>query len=414
MQGESFRFIHASDFHLENPLGELDSLPSHIRDVLTTAPWEAAKEVFEAALAENVDFVVLCGDLLNPTTAGPRGLAMLLEYFDRLNQKSTPVFWAAGIADDPSQWPESATLPSNVTLFSKDTVMSVPVMRGDRTLCHVVGRSCDGRNVLNVPGFTVEPTDHFTVGVGYGSSDADALAEGRFDYWALGGKHNRHVVDGGATAGAIYCGAPQGRDFNECGPHGYTIVDVDADQNARIHEIECDKIRYCHVDIDAAELGTASNVKNLMGERVSRLMRDNAGRHLLIGWDISVANGDMLQMVGDSEELLTWARREYGHGSPAAWTLDVRVRPPHSYPQAWFDEETILGDFLRVTAEHSKKDSRDINLSPFTEEHEGILSTTATLLAEVSSSNRKEIMDQATLLGVELLRGGKPQLVQKS
>ena len=32
MPSESFRFIHASDFHLERPLGDLDLLPAHLRD----------------------------------------------------------------------------------------------------------------------------------------------------------------------------------------------------------------------------------------------------------------------------------------------------------------------------------------------------------------------------------------------
>ena len=51
---------------------------------------------------------------------------------------------------------------------------------------------------------------------------------------------------------------------------------------------------------------------------------------------------------------------------------------------------------------------------PMTEEHPGLASTTSTLLAEVAASERMEVLDQATLLGVELLRGGKPNLVQKS
>jgi hypothetical protein len=49
-----------------------------------------------------------------------------------------------------------------------------------------------------------------------------------------------------------------------------------------------------------------------------------------------------------------------------------------------------------------------------TEEHAELPTTTATLLAEVSSAGRREMLDQAALLGVELLRGGKPNWVQKT
>ncbi len=414
MPGESFRFIQASDFHLETPLGDLDVLPPHLRDVIADAPWSAAKSVFEAALADNIDFLVLCGDLLQPQTAGPAGMSMLLDHFEQLEAKNTPVFWVAGRSDDPQKWPDAVPLPRNVTLFPKNRTVTVPVERAGRTICCVVGRSSDGRSALHVPSYRIDPTDDFTVAVGYGDSDADALAEGRFDYWALGGKHNRLEIDGGAPAGAVYCGTPQGRGLSEPGAHGYSIVDVDADQTTRVHSVECDTFRYCHIDIDAGEIASVGGIRNLLGERIVRLQHENGGRHLMIGWDIRVTQGEMLHELGDAAELLQWLRREYGHGAPSAWTARLTVHPPRKYPKSWHEEDTILGDFLRAAGKHHNNDGRDLNLMPFTEEQADVATTTATLLAEVPASSRMEILDQATLLGVELLRGGKPNLVQES
>ena len=166
--------------------------------------------------------------------------------------------------------------------------------------------------------------------------------------------------------------------------------------------------------MDASEIAAVGGIRNLLGERISRLQHENGGRHLLIGWDISVASGETLASVGDTEELLQWVRREYGHGNPSAWTSTLNLRPPRQYPASWNDEDTILGDFLRASDKHRKLDGRDLNLMPTTEEHSGLNSTTTTLLAEVAASERMDVLDQATLLGVELLRGGKPNLVQKS
>ena len=151
-----------------------------------------------------------------------------------------------------------------------------------------------------------------------------------------------------------------------------------------------------------------------MGERIYRLQHDHGGRHLLIGWEISVADANNLLALGDVEALTQWVRREYGHGAPSAWTLSVSVRAPKHYPKSWNDEDTILGDFLRAAEKYRKQEARELNLLPMTEEHTGMSPTTATLLAEVASSSRMETLDQATLLGVELLRGGKPNWVQKS
>lgn len=414
MPGESFRFIHASDFHLETPLADLDVLPPHLRDAMADAPRKAAQAVLEAALADNIDFLLLSGDLLNPQAAGPHGMSLLLDYFDRLHAKQKPVFWAAGLADDPQKWPEAVPLPPNVILFPKNRTIAVPVQRAGRTICMVIGRSSDGRSVLHVPSYRTDPTDEFTVGVGYGTSSADALAEGRFHYWALGGVHDREVMDGGAPGGAVYCGSPQGRSLDESGPHGYSVIDVDADQAVRVHPIECDSFRYCNVKLEGAEIAAVGGIRNLMGERIVRLQHESGGRHLLIGWDISLSGGDTLHSVGDVEELTQWVRREYGHGAPSAWTAKVTLRPPRNYPKSWNDEDTILGDFLRAAEKVRKQEGRDLNLFPMTEEHVGMSATTATLLAEVASSSRTELLDQAKLLGVELLRGGKPNWVQKS
>ena len=407
MSGESFRFIHASDFHLETPLGDLDALPAHLRDAMADAPRRAATAVFEAALIDNVDFLVLSGDLLSPATAGPHGTSLLLDYFDKLHAKKTPVFWSAGIGDDPARWPDSVPLPPNVTMFPKNRAVSVPVERAGRTIAVVVGRSSDGRSVLHVPSFRVDPTDDYTVAVGYGDAEADALAEGRFDYWALGGKHNREEIEGGAESAAVYCGSPQGRCLEETGAHGYSTVDVDSDGTTRVHAIECDVFRYADVEVSAEEIASVGGIRNLIGEKMSRLQHDAGGRHLIVGFDISITDGESLQSIGDVEELMNWARREYGNGNPSSWVTRIKVRTPRSYPKSWQEEDTILGDFLRAAEKHRGTEGRDLNLLPFTEEEPSLPSTTQSILAEISSSERSDLLGEASLLGVELLRGGK-------
>ena len=68
---------------------------------------------------------------------------------------------------------------------------------------------------------------------------------------------------------------------------------------------------------------------------------------------------------------------------------------------------------MRIAAKH-RKSGNQLNLLPFTEEHELLAENTASLLAEVTAATQQRTLDQATLLSVELLRGGKPNLVQKS
>ena len=79
MSSRPFRFIHASDFHLERPLMGVTEVPDHLRELFLEAPYTAARRVFEAALVEDVKFVVLSGGMVVPAASGPRGPLFLAE-----------------------------------------------------------------------------------------------------------------------------------------------------------------------------------------------------------------------------------------------------------------------------------------------------------------------------------------------
>ncbi|MEM6778639.1 MAG: DNA repair exonuclease [Planctomycetota bacterium] len=418
MSGESFRFLHASDFHLETPLGDLDTLPGNLRDAIALAPQNAAEAVFEAATAENIDFLVLSGDLLHPIAAGPHGMSVLLDGFEKLHAARTPVYWAAGVADDPQQWPDAVPLPPNVTLFPKDRALQTSYERAGRSICRIIGRSTQGRSSLHVPGFQCDTTDEFTIGVGYGIADQSALAEARMDYWAMGGPHNHTEIEDGAPAGAIAPGSPQGRSMSETGSHGYCVVDIDAERTSRVHHVSTDSFRYHHVQIDSDEIHAVGSLRNLLGQRIASMANESEGRHLLIAWDIVISDAEMLAQVGDANELLRMLRRDHGGANPAAWTTRLSIRPPRRYPDSWLDEDTILGDFLRAAKQFRSTavgdDAKTVDLMPFTEERSDLSSTASHLLGDVTAGQRDQILDDATLLGVELLRGGKPSWGRKS
>ncbi len=410
MSGESIRFIHASDFHLERVLGDLDTIPEHLREALALAPWKAAEAVFAAALVENVDFVVLSGDLLSPPAAGPRGMGFLLDQFDQLAAREIPVLWATGGVDAPDRWPEEIPLPKNVTRFLTGNAQEVIIRRAGQTVALVHGRAGDGRQALHVPSYRHEPTDLLTVAVGYGQTDPSTLADARFDYWALGGKHQPQTLEGGAKIGAIYSGSPQGRSLQEPGPHGFQLVDVDADGTSRVHFIEADTIRYFTIELDGGDFG-GRDLRAVMSQRIQRLQHENGGRHLLLQWKLSPGNGESAAAIGDPGELLRGLRKDFGHGSPAAWSLGVDVAPPEKFPASWYDEDTILGDFLRAADVHRKAGGRELNLDPVIEEHPGLDPAAAQLLAEIDPRERAASINRAIMLGVDLLRGGKPDLI---
>lgn len=411
MAKESFRFIHASDFHLERPMQDIFDLPDHLKRTLVDAPWKAAEAIFEHAIVENVDFVVLAGDLLNPLACGAQGIAFLLEQFESLQQRGIQVYWAGGVADDLERWPDAVSLPDNVHVFSKHEVQSFVFRRQQTPLATILGRSTDGNETVRAAEFAHEEDDNYIVAVAHGKADSETLSSERVDYWALGGRHQAQILQ---TEEPVirYSGAPQSRCLKEEGAHGFVLVDVDAQRCVQVHSIDIDLIRYSEQDIDAEDVALGRDLKQLLAKRVARLQSDAAGRHLLVKWRVHM-DLENAAVVGPSalEDLLGWLRREFGHGQPCCWSTDIEILPPKELPSKWKEEDTILGDFLRTAANYRKDRSKQLNLKPIIDAETPGSNAWQAALSATNSSSPTATLDKSTLLGVDLLRGHQVDLV---
>ncbi|HMP79524.1 MAG TPA: metallophosphoesterase, partial [Pirellulaceae bacterium] len=126
---EAFKFIHASDLHLDRPMQGLPEVPASIKKTIANAPYVAAERIFDLAVAERVDFVLLAGDILDIEQGGCRPAAFLLSQFERLAEKNIQVFWCGGEVDHPERWPAAVDLPQNVVLFCSTIVEESIAMR---------------------------------------------------------------------------------------------------------------------------------------------------------------------------------------------------------------------------------------------------------------------------------------------
>ena len=144
MSHRPFRFVHASDFHLETPLEGVAEVPDHLREPLVDAAYTAAGRVFDAVLAEEAEFLVLSGDILHPPHTGPRGPLFLSEQFARLAQRQIPVYWATGGIDPPEIWPGVIPLPEQVHLSTRGRVTEFVHRRDGIPLARVLLAGRDG------------------------------------------------------------------------------------------------------------------------------------------------------------------------------------------------------------------------------------------------------------------------------
>ncbi len=400
---QPLRLVHASDLHLERPLYGLADVPDHLRDLLIEAPYHAAEQVFETALAEDADAVLLAGDVLDVDRAGPPAIVLLLDQFSRLNDRGIPVYWAGGMVDAPDNWPRSVSLPPNVHVFPVGRVESLDLIRAGQTLARVQGTSCRDDGEVETRGFHRDAHGLFTVGVSHGTNDSAGREGDRVHYMALGGRHLQQTVDH-EPGMAHYCGTPQGRCPTETGPHGCTVITVDESARARTKFVATDVVRWIEQAIEVTATTKSEQLHDRMVERMEKVIAQHPGVDLFVRWTIRGTGAlvNRLRPGGLGDELLMDMRRKFGERTPAAWSISLQCDSPLSVPAEWYDQETCLGDFLREVREFELHDDLPFDLLQFVPE-DAREDELAGIASVTSGAERTALLCRAAKLGVDLL-----------
>jgi len=452
MSTRPFRFIHASDFHLEQPLMGVAEVPDHLRDLFLDAPYTAAQRVFDAALAEDVDFVVLSGDILHPPGCGPRGPLFLVRQFSRLAERGIGVYWAGGTIDPFDAWPTAFRLPQNVHIFPHGRTEHVTIERNGFTLARLVGAGRDRSRTIRPSDFSPDPTGLHSIAVAHGDIDPAALQGRGIHYWALGGRHDRCTPQGGSHAVLHYCGSPQGRWPRETGVHGCTLVQIEPEGPARTCFIPTDVVQWVEERVSIDEITTREELETRLRERMNVLqgpeVRGQGPEKVASGqWSVASEQGSEVRvqdtdhkseiinqkslapsasaktglliswtMIGSgplaaqlrrtrlAAELLEWLRDNYGRRSPEAWSVSLDVEVSEILPPDWYEQETIRGDFLRAVRQLQMNPEEPLTLDGYmSESHRvGLLAPAAVL---DDKSVRDRVLREVAALGVDLLSG---------
>ena len=414
MLGRPFRFLQASDFRLDQPPHGLADVPDHLLELLADVPYRAATRVFDLALSEEVDFVLLAGGLVDPHRAGPRGLKFLGEQFARLAEREIAVYWATSRSDAREQWPSNLRWPPNLHLFPGGRVERLVHPRRGEPVCQIAGYSIDAVSAITpealhsalregpVPG---SRSDLFSIVVASHTLDPSMLAELPVRYWAFGGESNGSTLldlaDPQRTA--RLSGSPQGRSPDATGPHGCTIVRVDESGRFRVDPMPTDVVCWLNERLDVTSTMTRSELDHLLHERFKDVIAATPDRALLIRWTL-VGEGPLLataRRMGLAAELCSHLRVDHGFRKPAAWTISVEVESP-ALPDAWYEQETLLGDFLRSIRGHENSDA-PLDIRAYLSEQQ-LNGPLAGYSAVVEPAVRRSVLRHAGWLGSDLLR----------
>jgi DNA repair exonuclease SbcCD nuclease subunit len=397
MSYQPVRFLHASDLHLERPVEGLPDVSDSLREAMLKAPQVAAQRIVDTALAEEVDFVVLCADVLNASLAGPSQARWLANELQRLDRRGMQVYWLCGEGD---AWPYGVTLPENVHRIDSSHQLSRTHFRDEVPVASLhfghVQRAKDLKH------FTPDREGLFSIGVATGSVTARSVATTGIDYWALGGRHQFETL---TTDGprAIFCGTPQGRNAAETGPHGCTLVDVDSQRHLHTRNIRTDTVRW-HGETLALPAGLSrSQLDDLLDEQVLVLMEEHQEIDLLVSWTLSADSGTVARWCRTSitDAIVARLREQWGTQRPGLWSVGLEVAP-EADAKLWLEEETLLGDLLREIERLDQESTETLDLEAYIPRDQ-IPSQLAKALEIHSPTQRRQVLREVAAMGIALL-----------
>ncbi len=261
-----YRFLHTADIHLDSPLRSLALRDAELAELIGNATRRAFVRIVDMCLDEQVDALMIAGDLYDGDQTSMKTARFLAEQLRRLHEAGIRVFIIRGNHDAIARITKELVLPESVKLFSgRAEAVEVDRARGGLPIViHGLSfaqphapESLLGKYRPVVDGAVNIGMLHTSLGGAPGHdlyapcSLAELQATG-FDYWALGHVHKRSVVE--ERGAVVMPGMPQGRDINEAGAKSVTLVAIDDDRSVHIEQRYTSIAQFERVAVDATGL----------------------------------------------------------------------------------------------------------------------------------------------------------------
>ncbi len=401
---ENIKFIHSSDFQLDEPIRGLRQLSQSLLETLAEAPYLAAENVFDTAIAEKVDFVLLSGGLCDLEQLSARAVAFLVKQFQRLEQKDILVYWCGAKGDSANKWPGAVKLPGNVMQFHARSIEHADYQKDGTALARIIGAGSESKPLTGDLLGSVDD-DVFNIVLAHSDSDITAFDSDAINYWALGGR-SIALTEEYENSVVVYSGSPQSREFHSETACGFKLVKLQATRKPNVRTIHSDRVHWCSPLIEIQPHLSVDDVKNQLGEAAMELVAEHSEQTILCRWQLAIS-GERAFNPGCGWEwrtdLLNWLRTEFSKSGNGLWSICLEEIPPGDLPSKWYEEESLLGEYLRAVGRYQTDSELRLNLQNYLENDVPRWETDS--LAVVSEQQRAEILSQATMLGVDCLGG---------
>ncbi len=353
-----FRFLHAADIHLDSPLVGLDRYESAPVEAVRSATRHAFENLVRVAIAEELPFVLLAGDLYDGDWKDYRTGLFFVDQMTKLREANIHVFVVAGNHDAASRLTKNLRSPDNVHFLSNRKPETLLVEAFDVAI-HGQGFATQSVTKDLAAAYPIADPGLFNIGLLHTSLDGreghahyaptspQVLAQKGYQYWALGHVHKREIVS--TDPWIVFPGNLQGRHAREVGPKGCSMVTVEDGAVAAVEECHVEVMRWsvCRVDVDGA--GTTDEVL----DRVSRALTSEAeltdGRALAVRVELTGSTACHDNLSAHPHHWIQEIRAlSPGVSSADVWIEKVRFATGRPIDlAAWATRDDAIGSFLR-------------------------------------------------------------------
>lgn len=275
------RFIHAADIHLDSPLTGLSAYADAPVEMLRTATRDAFTNLINEAIEQQVDFMVIAGDLYDGTWKDHNTGIYFCKEMGRLKKSDIPVYLLFGNHDAENEMTKRLQLPENVFTFE---TRKPTTFRIDHLKVALHGRSFKDKAVTEnlATEYPAPVQGMFNIGVlhtalegnaahaNYAPCSLNELHAKGYNYWALGHVHEYQIWNGASTV--VLPGNLQGRHIRETGAHGAVLVTADESGVQEVKRLFVDVMRWHSLEVNPAECQSISEVVRAIGLRLEGIV----------------------------------------------------------------------------------------------------------------------------------------------
>jgi DNA repair exonuclease SbcCD nuclease subunit len=263
------KFIHCADVHLDTPLQGLAQFPGAPVNEIRSATRRAFEKVIEAALAEQIDFLVIAGDLYDVGLKSFESALFFTQQVTRLKDAGIEVYLIHGNHDAENKLTKSLRRPSNLHVFRSNEPQT---FKNEKLRVAIHGQSFATAEITAdlAAGYPPALPNYFNIGVlhtnlsgisehaNYAPCSLETLKNKGYQYWALGHVHNREVLC--TDPYIVYPGNIQGRNGKEQGAKGCELVTVSDSGSISMRTVPTSVVPWTQIEIDASGCTSSEDV----------------------------------------------------------------------------------------------------------------------------------------------------------